>query len=319
MTASAKEQPTHLSAPRIRTSTILRTVALATLAVLMGVPSVAQQTVTNARSAPAFYWGVNVGTAALSALAQGRARSIPVRRALLGGLVGGSLMYAGQRLVGTGAPTLRFAGLQTVAVGASVARNLGIGRGPVDELTFPLFPLYVQVRPRGSPRWRARLSVVAVAGLVQTAHEFRVSPDWRESLVAGLPVFSVPTTRLGPCEDYFARSGRCLAGALGHHVVGAVAYAARPEQTTVRDIVTHELGHSAQDIRDAVLHAVPASDLVLQTSSPGRWLSRFLVIDAFLPLNLASRLVGPPAGDAACRDLPTFYECETEAMKPALP
>lgn len=307
------------TAPRARYRHVDRMLTSAALVLLAAIPTVAQQTIVKARGAPLFYWSVDVGTATLSGLVQGRFRSVPVQRALLGGVVGGSLMYAGQRLVGTGRPGLRFAGLQSVAVGASVTRNLARGRGALDELTFPLFPLYIQVNQRESPRWRARLSVVALAGVVKTVREFHVAPDWQESFLAGLPVFSVPANRLGPCDQYVARSGQCLSGVLGHHVIGAVAYAARPELTTVRDILTHELGHSAQDVRDVVLHAVPASDLLLQTSVPGRWLSRFLVVDVVLPLNVASRVVGPPAGDPACRDLSTFYECETEAMKPALP
>ncbi len=308
------------SCARIR-STRLAAV-LAALAILVAVPAPAVPTPaqrgTRVRCAPVFYWGVDVGTATISVFLQGRSRGVPVGRAIVGGVAGGSVMYAGQRLVGTGVPALRFAGLQSVAVGASLARNLGTGRGALDELTLPVFPLYVQ-RLRGArPEWSARLSVVAVAGVVRTVHEFKVWPDWRESLLAGLPVFEVPRERLGGCSAYGPR-GECLAGMLGHHVVGAVVYAGRPEQTTVQDILTHELGHSAQDVRDAVLHAVPASDFVLRRHPVGRWLSRFIVVDVVLPLELVSRAVGPPGADPACRELSSFYECETEAMKPALP
>ncbi len=277
-------------------------------------PCPAQQSAQRVRPTPALYWSVDVGTAALSGFLQGRSRRVPVTRAL----AGGSLIYTGQRLVGTGRPGLRFVGLQTVAVGASVARNLGTGRGPLEQLTFPIFPLYLQRDAAASPEWSARLSVVALAGLIRTAREFRVWPDWRESLLAGVPVFAVPAAQLDKCASY-ARDGDCTSGTLGHHVLGAITYASRPEHTTARDILAHELGHVAQDMRDVVLHAVPASDAALRSGATGRWLSRFLVIDVVLPLNLASRAVGPTPDDPACRDLPSFYECETEAMKPALP
>ncbi len=288
------------------------------LAVLAAGPCPAQQSGARVRAAPALYWSVDVGTAALSGFLQGRSRRVPLARAVAGGLAGGSLMYTGQRLVGTGKPGLRFVGLQTVAVGASVARNLGTGRGPLEQLTFPVFPLYVQRDAAAHPEWSARLSVVAVAGLIRTAHEFRTWPDWRQSLLAGVPVFAVPAAQLDDCSRY-GRDGGCTSGTLGHHVLGAIAYATRPEHTTARDILAHELGHVAQDVRDVVLHAVPASDLALRGHPVGRWLSRFLVLDVVLPLNVASRAVGPTPDDPACRDLPSFYECETEAMKPALP
>lgn len=303
-------------AARARIHVARPAVALAALA-LLAIPAPAQQA-AHVRCAPVFYWGVDVGTATVSGFVQGRTRHVSLRRVIAGGVAGGSLMYAGQRLVGTGEPALRFVGLQSVALGASVARNLGTGRGPLDELTFPVFPLYVQ-RVRGAePEWGARLSLVAAAGVVRTVREFKVWPDWRESLLAGLPVFQVPQSRLGTCTSYGPR-GECLGGMLGHHLLGALVYAGRPEQTTVQDILTHELGHSAQDIRDVVLHAVPASDFVLRRHPLGRWLARFVVVDVALPLSFASRTVGPPAADPACRDLPSFYECETEAMKPALP
>ena len=303
------------AARRARIGGTVRTLLPSALALLVAVPSAALQQPPRARCAPVFYWGVDVGTVTLSALLQGRARAVPVKRAILGGLAGGSLIYAGQRLVGTGEPALRLAGLQTVAVGASLARNLGTGRGALDELTFPVFPFYLQLRQTERPTWSVRLSVAAVAGIVHTAREHRVWPEWRESLLAGMPVFAIQDSRLAPCDGY-TPGGECVV--LGHHVVGAVAYAARPTKTTVRDVLTHELGHAAQDMRDVVLHAVPASDFVLRSHPVGRWIARFLVVDVVLPLNMVSRAVGPPA-DPACSQLPSFYECETEAMKPTLP
>lgn len=281
------------------------------LSLLAATPVQAQGTLPPARSDPSFYWGVNVATATLSGLLQGRASRVPVTRALLAGVLGGSTMYAGQRLVGTGEPALRFLGLQTVAVGASVARNISLRRGPVHELTFPVFPLYVRLGLAGRPHVSARVSAVALGGIVHSAREFHVWPDWRQSLVAGMPVFSVPEARLASCPKPTPK-GDCAV--MGHHVMGAVAYSGRPVDMNIRTILTHELGHSAQDVRDAVLHAVPASDFVLRQDRVGRFLSRFVVLDLVLPLNAVSRAAGPRSTDPACRDLKSFYECETEAM-----
>jgi len=96
---------------------------------------------------------------------------------------------------------------------------------------------------------------------------------------------------------------------LGHHVVGALTGAARPTQSAVRQ--TYELGRAAQDVRDVVLHAVPASDFVLRSHPAGRWLARFIVIDLVLPLDLASR-AGWPAVPLRPVASPSIYECETD-------
>jgi hypothetical protein len=260
-----------------------------------------------------FFWGVDVGTATASAVLQGRAHGVSVLRAVIGGVAGGTAMYAGQRLIGTGQPALRFVGLQTVATGASLARNLGTGRGPFAELTFPLFPLYLRVHTAGRPHVDVRLSVVALGGIVHTAREFRAWPDWQESLIAGMPVFGLDASRLGSCLER-DRAGRCTESMLGHHVFGAVAFARQPGVLSAGNVLTHELGHAAQDVRDAVLHAIPASDFVLDGDPVGRVLARFFVVDVVLPLNLASRAAGPPDIEPACRGVGTFYECETEAM-----
>jgi len=281
-------------------------------------PCRAQDADDRARSDPGLYWGVDVSTATLSGLVQGRFGKHGLPRALLGGLVGGSLMYGGQRLIGTGLPGLRFAGLQTVAAGASVARNLGTGQPPWAELTFPVFPLYVQVHPARDPHVSVRASVVGIGGIVHSVREFHRWPDWSESVLAGMPVFRVPAERLQGCAQY-DRAGQCTEGVVGHHVFGAIAFADHPGHFTARNVVTHELGHAAQDVRDAVLHAVPASDLVLRSDPLGRVLARFLVIDVVLPLNLVSHAAGPPASDPACRQVNTFYECETEAMMTRVP
>lgn len=288
-----------------------RWLVLPLLPLIASSPVLAQNAAPRARTDALFYLGVDVATATVSGLLQGRTRKIPLKRAIIGGFAGGAVVYAGQRLVGTGEPALRFVGLQTVAVGASLTRNLSQGHRPLEELTLPIFPLYVQLHLDGRPRVSARLSAVAVGGIVHSAREFHVWPDWRQSLVAGLPVFAVPDPHLATCGA-FGRGGECHV--MGHHVIGAVAYSGRPIGIDARAIITHELGHSAQDARDAVLHAAPASDYVLGKHPVGRFLARFLVLDVMLPLNLASRAAGPRTGDPACRELATFYECETEAM-----
>jgi hypothetical protein len=99
----------------------------------------------------------------------------------------------------------------------------------------------------------------------------------------------------------------CVAEVPGQHVFGGVAFATRGEAC-----LSHEFGHVAQDIRDAVLFAVPASDYLLDhAGAPGRWLGRYLVLDAALPL----MLVNSAAGEfpMTCGAGP-FYECEVNRL-----
>jgi len=72
--------------------------------------------------------------------------------------------------------------------------------------------------------------------------------------------------------------------------------------------------HVVQHTRDAVLHAIAASDGMLQRGGrPGRLLSRFIVADLVLPMRLIdeteSRLRGARARDS-------WYELEARAFAP---
>jgi hypothetical protein len=264
------------------------------------------------RPAAGFYWGVDVGVSALSALLRAHEANVSVKRAFLGGLAGGTLMYAGQRLVGTAAPAVRLVGLQTVALGAGIARNVGAGRAAFSDLTFPLFPFYVRIRPGETTRVSVRLSALGLISAARMGRAYRRWPSLGESLLGGAPVFTVPA---GDIRCDAGGLTDCQIERLGEHSLGAVVYAEHPAPCSSRFVVAHEMGHVAQDVRDVVLFAVPASDLALaHAGRPGRWLSRYLVVDGFLPLMLASRAAGPPAFDEACRGLSSYYECETEAM-----
>jgi hypothetical protein len=263
------------------------------------------------KPAPVFYWSVNVGITALSAWLQGRGARTSVPRAVLAGAVGGSLMYAGQRVVGSAQPALRLLGVQTVALGANVARNTAQGVPALSDLTFPVFPFYVRVRPHADPAITVRVSTVALVSGIRMGTRYRRWPELGESLVSGGLVFRVPGSDL----HCYLEDGSCLVGRVGEHVFGAVAFAESPDPCSTGLVVAHELGHIAQDARDAVLHAIPASDTVLsRAGAVGRWLSRYLVVDGFLPLMAASWTVGSPPFDAACHPSSSYYECEAEAM-----
>jgi hypothetical protein len=218
-----------------------------------------------------------VGVAVVAAWLAGRTRDVPLVTSLLGGIAGGSISYGGQHLMGLGKPWLRFTGLEVTAVGASIARNVRGGQPPLAELTFPVFPLYVRVRPGDPNPVNVRLSLMTLVSAGQFAARHRVAPDLWQSLSSGGLVFPVAADRVG-C--HVVENGQCIVEVAGQHRFGAVAFA---EQGTY--CLDHELAHLGQDVRDVVLFALPASDWVLSHSGAfGRWLGRFLVLDVVRPI-----------------------------------
>jgi hypothetical protein len=247
----------------------------------------------------ATYLGVSVGAAMVSAWLQQRGKpSVP--RILAAGLVGGTTIYAGQRLVGTRDRRLRLAGLQLAAVGASMTNNIARHQPPLAELTLPFFPLYLRLNAEPRLKLRVRVSALAVVSGIRLAATYGRGPHIGQWLASGAPVFAVP----GDCLYCREHDGvGCVAEVTGQHVFGGVAYA-----TDGDACLCHEFGHVAQDVRDAVLFAVPASDYALgHTGAAGRWLSKYLVVDLALPLMLVNTGLGEHAVTCSAGSL---YECE---------
>jgi hypothetical protein len=264
----------------------------------------------HARPASVFYLGINIAVATISAFVHGRHNDASIERTLLAGAAGGTLMYAGQRMVGTREPALRLAGVQTVAVGANVARNVASGARPVSSLTLPLFPFYLTIQP-GQPRVRLRLSTAAVVGIINLSGHGRKF-EFTQSLYSGALVFSQNGHQVH-CYDWDGDT--CMIARVAEHQIGSVAYATDPRPSNPERVLAHEFGHITQDVRDVVLNAVPMSDYVLGNSgSVGRFLANYIVIDVFLPLMAASDILGPPSFDHACRNMGCFYECEAYAL-----
>jgi hypothetical protein len=299
--------------PQWRSLAAALTVAGASLVLGLGAPPLSGQRPEDPRaSTPVMYWGVDVGLATLSSLAQGRIPEEGRRswlRALVGGLAGGTLMYAGQQLVGSGRSGLRLLGLETVALGASVARNLGRGDPALSEVTFPYLPFYVRVRPGADPPLDVRLSVVRLASALALGARYGARPDWRESLRSGVVVLSVPGERLD-CLGWTDRW--CDRSVVGNHLFAAVAVA-RDTPEGAEAVLTHEIGHAAQSVRESLLFAVPAGDaLLVRAGAPGRTLARWVVLDVVRPLYGLDHALEDQGGRAC--DGRSFLECEVEAL-----
>jgi hypothetical protein len=257
------------------------------------------------------FLALNVAIGATTSLARAVASGSPVRVALAKGLLGGSLMSAGMELIGTESRAARFAGLQLTAVGASVTRNADT-RGPLlSDITLPIYPFYLRVRAQDSHPVTARLSIVSAARLATVmVSGSRPRVDWKETLAAGAPILRSSEWRLP--------SSSCplpCAGSFAQHNAGLVIYSA--SAGTDYDLprtLAHESIHLAQQTRDAVLDAIPASDVMLARVGPvGRTLSRFVVVDLFMPLRLIDE------GELRMRGGPrrsSWYETEARAFAP---
>ena len=281
------------------------------VAAILSAPSIASAQLERDQSAHARYLALNVVLGATASTARAMISGAPLRVALAKGLLGGSLISSGMELIGTQSRGLRFAGLQLTAVGANVARNAD-GRAPLlSDVTLPLYPFYVRVRPSDSAPITARVSLTSVARLVSamtTGDRPRV--DWAETFATGAPVLRSSRWRLPssscshPCEGAFAQ-----------HNAGVVIYSASAgTDYDLERTLAHESLHLAQQTRDAILDAIPASDAALTRVGPvGRAMSRFIVVDALMPLRFIDE------GEARLRGATrrnSWYETEARAFAP---
>lgn len=269
-------------------------------------------------------WPYLAGNVVLGAgLSAGRAwlGGRPLRPALVRGAAGGLGIYTGLRLVGTGRDPWRFVGLQTTAVGASVVRNAGEGRGALSHVTLTAWPLLVELeRPAGDGwRVRPRLSATAAWSLVSLLRDDALALEWdaRASLAVGQVVLRSRLPHAYPRgvpDDAACALRRCDGGVYGQSRAGIVWY---PAATTDRvggagATLTHELVHAAQATRDVVPIAAPLSDALLaRTGRPGRLLARLLVLDVVRPIRSTATMLGAlgdGSGDA-------LIEREAEAMR----
>jgi hypothetical protein len=282
----------------------VRAAVILTAALAAANPVAGQGSLAEPQPRQLLYWAVNTGIATVSAWIQGRPSRQPLRRALVGGLAGGTLVYAGQRIIGGGNPHLRAVALQAAAVGTSVTRNIALGESPLSELNFILLPFYVRVRPHAASKVSVRVSAVGLIQAIRTGRRYHTWPELGQSLETGALVFRVEGDVLE------CMSPACTVGAVGQHRFGNFAYA-----TDGDACLCHETLHLLQDVRDAGLHAMPASDWALQRAGPvGRWLSRYLVVDGFLPLTWLGSDIRAERFDRACRGLGSFTECEATAL-----
>lgn len=267
--------------------------------------------------------GINVGIGSGTALLKALMGKRPVWPAIWRGAVGGGVMTAGMEVAGRTHTRHRLLGVQTVALGASIARNAGDGRPMFSRVTLPFFPFIAEVgvtsRERAGENRRARrpyasvrLSAVGLTGLaIRRASGLDMSVDWRETMTSGYLVYKTQSLEFG--EGAQCRAGhQCLRA--GDYLLGTAAYdALEPDQEAVRRTLAHEAMHATQHVRDAVLFGIPVSEAITnRTGRVGRFVGKLVVFDFVLPLSLASIISGHANGTAH----DAWYEVEARAIAP---
>lgn len=127
-------------------------------------------------------------TGVASAIVAAFRDDVPVGRAFVNGAAGGVAIYVGKRVAAAHFDGAGLVGRQVASLGASVGRNTAGGRGPFDELAFPLgwASLYWD-REAGGVDVRPDLN--AIGWSLRLAFEPRTRFDWARSMSAGVPVF----------------------------------------------------------------------------------------------------------------------------------
>ena len=234
---------------------------------------VSAQSLQRDQRAHAQYLALNVVIGATASVARAVVSGAPIRVALAKGLLGGSLMGGGMELIGTESRTTRFAGLQTHGGwcqhcpqrGRRRATAVGRDSAPLSALPQSTAAVVDADYSRVSVMSAAKLASVVTGGS-------RPRIDWMETVATGAPVFRSPRWRLPsascppPCEGSFAQ-----------HNAGVVIYSASAgSDYDLQRSLAHESLHLAQQTRDAVLDAIPASDAALaRFGNGGRTISRF--------------------------------------------
>jgi len=147
---------------------------------------------------PAVWWGEELavvgGNVLLGALTAGLWQELgggSFKDGFTRGALGGAVIYAGKRIASGRFPVAGLLGREVAAVGHSVVRNAGEGRGTLDRVALPLgfLPAQVQLGSWGKDA-RVRVDVLALWNLGYGLIEPKLELDWSRSLTWGAAVFT---------------------------------------------------------------------------------------------------------------------------------
>lgn len=194
------------------------------------------------------------------------------------GLVGGAVIYGGKRVAVERFGGAGLAGREIAAVGASMIRNIGEGRGMLEQIVLPVGPVRVYLQSSG-PRVRVRADAHAVGWLLYGIYESELRFDAGMSVSAGTPVF-VSDSRL------------ILTGRDSTHASGL----ARPGVIIVADIPAFGRENARRSFEHERVHVIQMDQIFLTMTDPVEDYAMLRVpvlrrIEPFLDINLSSQLL----------------------------
>lgn len=204
------------------------------------------------------------------------------------GALGGSISYGGKRLAAEPFAGAGLLGRQIAAVGSSIIRNAGDGRGTVERIALPLGPvrLYLSQVP-GERRAHLRVELMTLFWAAYAAATPELEWDASGSLSAGTPVFRAPDRLVRFGDDSTDAGGLALGG-----TVLLSDFAGVDTRTTFAHERVHVLQYDqvfltiTQPFEQWLLDALPL---------PGG-----STVNRYLDISLAPLLIGalaPPFGD----------------------
>ena len=156
-----------------------RSIATLLLGLLLATSRSLAQFLERDRTAHARYLALNVVIGATASVGARCGVGRTDRSSVAKGLLGGSLMSAGMELIGTESPVdaLRGASADCRRRERRAQRRCGV---PVfSDVTLPIYPFYVRMRPGSPTPVTARVSAVSAVRLASVMTRSRERIDWR--------------------------------------------------------------------------------------------------------------------------------------------
>lgn len=193
----------------------------------------------------------------------------------------GLVVYGGKRLIAERSPVAWWAGRELAAIGSSEVANAANGRRAFQSLTLPIGPVRLHFEPRKKRTPSATIDIVSAAYTVVVATQSGSRFAVRESLATGAMVFITRQQTRG--------TGGNAAGVLT--LSEFVPNGNFPLIESERDVISHELVHSAQ--YDFVLTAW-SDPLQMAVVRKLRWtkpVARYIDVNLLLPAQIAANAV----------------------------
>jgi hypothetical protein len=208
------------------------------------------------------------------------------RDAFLKGLAGGAVVYGGKRVAAERFGGAGLVGRQVAAVGSSMVRNAGEGRGTLELVALPVGPAWIYLQS-ATPQVRVRADIVAAGWLLYAVSEPELRFDAGMSISAGVPVFMADDRIIVAGGDTLHASGIAETGLVMLSNVPAYG------REYAREVFAHERVHVLQ--LDQLFRTVtgPATDRAIAGVPPLRRAAPYVDLNLARPFMSALHSLFP--------------------------